>query len=66
MRDIVDKDYPEVEKIHVVLDNLSAHSAAAIYQTYEPAEARRIFSRLELHFTRKHANWLNMARSRSA
>jgi hypothetical protein len=27
--------------------NLSAHSAAASYQTYEPAEARRILSRLE-------------------
>jgi transposase len=60
MRDLVDEDYPEAEKIRVVLDNLSAHSAAALYQAFEPAEARRILSRLEFHFTPKHASWLNM------
>src|SRR5204862_7450332 len=36
------------------------HAAAALYQTFEPAEARRILSRLEFHFTPKHASWLNM------
>jgi len=60
MRDLVDEHYPQAEKIRVVLDNLSAHSAAALYQAYEPAEARRILSRLEFHFTPKHASWLNM------
>jgi transposase len=60
MRDLVDEHYPEAEKIRVVLDNLSAHSAAALYQAFEPAEARRILSRLEFHFTPKHASWLNM------
>ena len=44
----------------MVLDNLSAHSAAALYQAFEPTEARRILSRLEFHFTPKHASWLNM------
>jgi transposase len=60
MRELVDEHYPEAEKIRVVLDNLSAHSAAALYQAFEPAEARRILSRLEFHFTPKHASWLNM------
>lgn len=60
MRDLVDEHYPEAEKIRVVLDNLSAHSAAALYQAFEPAEARRILSRLEFHFTPKHASWLNI------
>jgi transposase len=60
MRDLVDDHYPEAERIRVVLDNLSAHSAAALYQRFEPAEARRILSRLEFHFTPKHASWLNM------
>lgn len=60
MRDLVDEHYPEAEKIRVVLDNLSAHSAAALYQAFAPAEARRILSRLEFHFTPKHASWLNM------
>ena len=60
MRDLVDEHYPEAERIRVVLDNLSAHSAAALYQRFAPAEARRILSRLEFHFTPKHASWLNM------
>jgi transposase len=60
MRNLVDEHYPEAERIRVVLDNLSAHSAAALYQAFPPAEARRILSRLEFHFTPKHASWLNM------
>ncbi len=60
MRDLVDEHYPDAERIRVVLDNLSAHSASALYQRFAPAEARRILSRLEFHFTPKHASWLNM------
>jgi hypothetical protein len=60
MRDLVDEHYPDADRIRVVLDNLSAHSASALYQRFEPAEARRILSRLEFHFTPKHASWLNM------
>ena len=60
MRDLVDVHYPGAETIRVVLDNLSAHSASALYQTFAPVEARRILSRLEFHFTPKHASWLNM------
>ena len=60
MRDLVDEHYPKAERIRVVLDNLSAHSPAALYEAFAPAEARRILSRLEFHFTPKHASWLNM------
>lgn len=60
MRDLVDVHYPIAERIRVVLDNLSSHSAAALYRTFEPQEARRVLSRLEFHFVPKHASWLNM------
>ena len=60
MRDLVDEHYPEAERIRVVLDNLSTHSQAALYERFAPAEARRILSRIEFHFTPKHASWLNM------
>jgi len=60
MRDLVDEHYPKAERIRVVLDHLSAHSPAALYQAFAPAEARRILRRLEFHFTPKHASWLNM------
>ena len=60
MRNLVDTHYPDADKIRVVLDNLSTHTAAALYATFDPAEARRILRKLEFHFTPKHASWLNM------
>lgn len=60
MRDLVDVHYPTAERIRVVLDNLSTHTPSALYETFEPEEARRILRRLEFHFTPKHASWLNM------
>jgi transposase len=60
MRDLVDVHYPEAECIRVVQDNLSTHSAGALYQAFPPAEARRILRRLQFHYTPKHASWLNM------
>jgi hypothetical protein len=44
----------------VVLDNLSTHSAGALYQTFPADEARRVLRRLEFHYVPKHASWLNM------
>jgi hypothetical protein len=61
MKWLVDEAYPEAECVRVVLDNLNTHTYAALYDTFPPAEARRIRKRLELHFTPKHASWLNMA-----
>jgi transposase len=60
MRELVDVHYPHAERIRVVLDNLSTHSAGALYETFPPEEARRILRRLEFHYTPKHASWLNM------
>jgi transposase len=60
MRELVDNFCPEAELIRVVLDNLSTHTASALYQTFPPAEARRILRRLEFHYVPKHASWLNM------
>lgn len=61
MKDLVDVHFPEAERIVVVMDNLSTHSPAALYAAFEPAEAKRIWDRLELHYTPKHGSWLNMA-----
>src|ERR1051326_3343627 len=45
----------------LVQDNLNAHTAAALHETFPPAEARRILQRLEFHYTPKHGSWLHMA-----
>jgi hypothetical protein len=60
MRELVDIHYPEAACIRVVQDNLSTHTAGALYEAFAPAEARRILRRLEFHYTPKHASWLNM------
>jgi len=61
MKWLVDEKYPEAEIIRVVLDNLNTHKPASLYETFEPAEARRILKKLEFHYTPKHGSWLNMA-----
>jgi transposase len=60
MRDLVDLHYPDAPVVRVVLDNLSTHSAGAVYDAFPAPEARRILKRLEFHHTPKHASWLNM------
>ena len=61
VRKLVDEDYPDKERIVLVMDNLNTHHPASLYQAFEPAEARRITERLEIHYTPKHGSWLNMA-----
>lgn len=61
MKWLVDERYPHADEIRVVLDNLNTHKAASLYETFEPAEARRILKRLDFHYTPKHGSWLNMA-----
>jgi hypothetical protein len=60
MQYLVDELFPEVDKIVLVLDNLNTHTPAALYEAFEPAEAKRIWDRLEFHYTPKHGSWLNM------
>jgi hypothetical protein len=61
MKWLVDELYPEADVVRLVLDNLNTHTLGALYETFSPAEAQRIRKKLELHFTPKHASWLNMA-----
>jgi hypothetical protein len=61
IREIVDNHYPDAEKIVLVMDNLNTHKPASLYKAFEPAEARRILDRLEIHYTPKHGSWLNIA-----
>jgi transposase len=61
LRAMVDRHFPEAEKIHLVWDNLNVHNLAVLYLAYSPSEARRIAEKFELHYTPKHGSWLNMA-----
>ena len=61
VRKLVDQDYADRERIVLVMDNLNTHHPSSLYEAFEPAEARRIAERLEIHYTPKHGSWLNMA-----
>ena len=61
IKKIADEWYKDAEKITLVMDNLATHKASALYETYTPKEAKRIWDRFEFAYTPKHGSWLNMA-----
>jgi hypothetical protein len=60
MRELADLHYPHADRVRVVMDNLSTHTAGALYEAFPAPEAHRLLQRLEFHYTPKHASWLNM------
>lgn len=61
IRWLLDEQYPKVEKLVLVMDNLNTHTVSSLYETFPPDEAFRLAQRLEIHFTPKHGSWLNIA-----
>jgi len=59
--ELCDVLYPTAEKIVLVMDNLNTHNTASLYEAFEPAQARRLAEKLEIHYTPKHGSWLDMA-----
>src|SRR5258708_37684864 len=58
-------DYPHAERIVPVMDNLNTHTLGSLYEAFEPAKARALAGRLELHYTPRHGSWLNIAGDRA-
>ena len=58
---LVDEEYPDVENIRLVMDNLNTHKEKSFYEAFTREEAERILSKIEFHYTPKHASWLNAA-----
>ena len=49
LRELIDAQYPPVEQVVLVMDNLNTHKPASLYEACEPAEARQLLKRLEMH-----------------
>jgi hypothetical protein len=54
-------DYPDAQRVVLVMDNLNTHTIGSLYEAFEPAKARKLAQRLEIHHTPKHGSWLNIA-----
>lgn len=55
------EDHKDTLHIHLVLDNLNTHKEASLRRIFGQEKSAAFFSRVTLHFTPKHASWLNMA-----
>lgn len=53
--------YPEAKKIVLIMDNLNTHNESSLILRYGDNKGRKIWSRFEVHYTPKHASWLNQA-----
>jgi hypothetical protein len=60
IQDLMEQHYPHVEKIRLVMDNLNTHTKAALYEAFEPSEAKRLADKLDIHYTPKHGSPFNM------
>jgi hypothetical protein len=56
-----EETYRSATTIVLVMDNLNIHDLSCLYEAFEPAEARRLIERFEVHHTPKHGSWLNVA-----
>jgi len=61
IKHLVDEVNPDAEQIALVMDQLNTHSPGSLYEAFEPAEAKRLADKLEIHYSPKHGSWLNMA-----
>jgi len=58
---VLDNQYPDAEKVVLVMDNLNTHVISSFYETFPPEEAFRLAQRVEIHYTPKHGSWLDIA-----
>ena len=61
IKELLDKDYSQAQKVILVCDNLNTHKIASLYEAFEPKDARQLAERFEIHYTPKHGSWLNVA-----
>jgi transposase len=61
IKKLITVDFPDAEKITLVMDNLNTHTIGSLYKAFPPEEARMLRDKLQIHYTPKHGSWLNMA-----
>jgi hypothetical protein len=58
IKSLLTKQYPDAEKVVLVMDNLNTHTISSLYEAFPAEEAFRIAQKLEIHYTPKHGSWV--------
>lgn len=61
IKHLLDVDFPNAKRVHLVCDNLNTHHIASLYEAFPAAEASRLIERLNIIHTPRNGSWLNMA-----
>jgi transposase len=57
----IERRYLDAKKIVLIMDNLNTHKEKSVIDFYGKEEGKRIWKRLDVHYTPKHGSWLNQA-----
>ena len=57
----ISDQYPDAEKITLVMDNYETHKPGSFYKAFNAELAKQIWDRFEFVYTPVHGSWLNMA-----
>ncbi len=57
----ITRNYKNARTIHIVMDNYSTHSFKSLSNRYGEVKAKKIWEKFTVHYTPKHASWLNQA-----
>jgi len=61
VRSLLEGSYATARRVHLVLDNLNTHFRKCFEEVLGVKVAQKLLRRVVLHYTPKHASWLNMA-----
>ncbi len=61
IKSLLSEDYPEIETVTLICDQLNTHQPSSLYKAFKPEIARSLVKRLDIHYTPKHGSWLNIA-----
>lgn len=57
----IGRRYPRARTIHLVMDNLNTHRLKSLTSKLGPKRGEKLWNRFTIHYTPKHASWLNQA-----
>ncbi len=60
------RKYPRAKTIHLVQDNLNTHSRKSLETAFGERRGRALWARFTVHYTPKHASWLNPAETEAS